>query len=354
MPNRSLSFSILLGNLPTALRLRLARLFQGQPGWQIVGGGSTSDLLASARRLRPSLIIVAQDQLRDIEQLRRSASIPVLLFAETVPLPGMLREVAAWGVYSYFQPDSNHPLWAADILHKVRQALPAQPRIAALPTASASVPGIATGLVVIGGSTGGTLAAEQLVRSLPANLTCAVLVAIHLPAAFLTSFVSRLRRATTLPVIAGHAGIMLQPGQIVVAPGGVNSLVSAANSPWRVWKLELTNEAGPSGDEPSLDLLMRSAACTVGRNVLGVVLTGLGHDGTLGAQAIRQCGGTVLAQDEASSAMFSMPKSVIQAGWANAVLPLHELPTAIGRHAALFRQAVAPERQPALIPARAF
>jgi two-component system chemotaxis response regulator CheB len=350
-----LSFTILLGNLPTALRLRLLRLFQGQPDWLVVGGGgSSTDLLAAARRLRPGLIIVAQDQLRDIEQLHRTASIPVLLFGETPPLPGMLREVAAWGVYGYFQSDSGQPLWAAELLLKVRQAMPVAPRSLAQPTILNAVPGIATGLVVIGGSTGGTLAVEQLVRALPTNLACAVLVAIHLPAAFLTSFVDRLRRATSLPVVAGGSGVLLQPGQIVVAPGGRNTLVSAtSNGPWQAWQTEFTAEPSPSGDEPSLDVIMRSAARTVGRNVLGVVLTGLGRDGTLGAQAIRQHGGTVLVQDEASSAVFSMPKSVIQAGWANAVLPLHELPKAIGRHVTLFQQASAQARLPRLTLARA-
>ncbi|WBO85724.1 chemotaxis protein CheB [Hymenobacter yonginensis] len=356
MSDRSLSFTILLGNLPTALRLRLLRLFQGQPDWQVVGGADAgTDLPAAARRLRPSLIIVGQNQLRDIEQLRRSATIPVLLFAEAPPLPGMLREVAAWGVYGYFQPDSGQPLWAAELLRQVRQAMPAPVRPLAQPTAATAVPGIATGLVIVGGSTGGTLAVEQLVRALPTTLSCAVLVAVHLPASFLSSFVDRLRRATALPVVAGGAGVVLQPGQIVVAPGGRNSLVTAAaNSPWQAWQTEFTAELSPSGDEPSLDVLMRSAARTVGRNVLGVVLTGLGRDGTLGAQAIRQHGGTVLVQDEASSAVFSMPKSVIQAGWANAVLPLHELPKAIGRHVALFQQASAQARLPHLIPARAF
>ncbi|WBA42689.1 CheB methylesterase domain-containing protein [Hymenobacter canadensis] len=356
MSNHSLTFTILLGTLPTALRLRLLRLFQGQPDWHVVSSGEgDTNLLTTARRLRPGLIIVAQDQLRDIEQLRRSASIPVLLFGETPPLPGMLREVAAWGVYGYFQPDSGQPLWAAELLSKVRQAMPAAPRPLAQPTASIAVPGIATGLVIVGGSTGGTLAVEQLVRALPTTLACAVLVAVHLPASFLTSFVDRLRRATALPVVAGGAGVLLQPGQIVVAPGGRNTLVRAAsNSPWQAWHTEFTAEPSPSGDEPSLDVIMRSAARTVGRNVLGVVLTGLGRDGTLGAQAIRQHGGTVLVQDEASSAVFSMPKSVIQAGWANAVLPLHELPKAIGRHVSQFKQASAEARLSRLTSARAF
>jgi two-component system, chemotaxis family, protein-glutamate methylesterase/glutaminase len=339
VPNRSQSFTILLGSLPTALRLVLTRLLQDQPGLYVAGGEcDTAELMSMAHRLRPGLVIVAQHQVRAIEELSRSVRVPALLYCETPPLPGMLREVAQWGVYDYFQLGSGNAYWAAELLHKVRKAMPAEPLPLAVSTAFAAVPGISSGLVVVGGSTGGTQAVEQLVRGLPATLSCALLVAVHLPAAFLQSFVERLRRATLLPVVAGGAGVLLEPGRIVVAPGGRNLLVSAsAGSPWQSWQTEFTAEPSPSGDEPSLDLLMRSAARTIGRNVLGVVLTGLGRDGTLGAQAIRQHGGAVLAQDEASSAVFSMPKSVIQAGWANAVLPLQELPAAIVRHASSFR-----------------
>ena len=355
MPERSLSFTILLDNLSTALRLGLTRLLQSQPDLHVVSAGTT-ELLAVARRLRPGLVIVGESQLRDVEQLSRYTSIPALLYCEGQPLPGMLREAARWGVFDTIRPNSAAAEWSAEVLRKVRRILPQKSaKAAARLVLKSAIPGISRGLVVIGGSTGGTAAVEQLVRGLPASLAYSVLVAVHLPASFLNSFVERLRRATSLPVVAGWPGTVLEPGHIVVAPGGRNLLVkAAANSPWQAWQTEYTAEPSPSGDEPSVDLLMRSAARTVGSNVLGVVLTGLGRDGTLGAQAIRQHGGMVLVQDEASSAQFSMPQSVIQHGWANAVLPLGQLAAAITRHASFFSLPVAETLPVGSFPVRSF
>lgn len=321
------------------MRLGLTRLLQSQPDLHVVcAGAGSSELLALARQLRPGLVIVGEGQLRDVEQLSRYSTVPALLYCEGHPLPGMLREAARWGVFDTIRPNLTTTEWGTEVLRKVRRVLP---QVKVRPTAFrapvTAIPGLSTGLVVIGGSTGGTAAVEQLVRGLPATLPYSVLVAVHLPAAFLNSFIERLRRATALPVMAGWPGTILEPGRIVVAPGGRNLLVKpAANSPWQAWQTEFTPESGASGDEPSVDLLMRSAALTVGRNVVGVVLTGLGRDGTLGAEAIRQHGGTVLVQDEASSAVFSMPSSVIQHGWANAVLPLEQLPAAIIQQATYF------------------
>lgn len=356
MPDSSLSFTILLGNLPTALRLGLRRLLQTQPDLHVVSAGSgTTELLAQARRLRPGLVIVGEQQLRDVEQLSRYLTVPVLLYCEVTPLAGMLHEAARWGVFDYLLPSIGSPDWAAEMLLKVRKAMPEVAQPWAKPVKPALVPGLSHGLVIIGGSTGSPAAVEQLVRELPTSLACAIVVAVHLPASFQQSFVQRLRRVTTLPVVAGGTGTLLEPGRIVVAPGGRNLLIKAASrSPWRAWQTEYTTEPSPSGDEPSLDLLMHSAARTVGRNVLGIVLTGLGRDGTLGAQFIRQYGGTVLVQDEASSMAFSMPNSVIQGGWANAVLPLGELPAAIMRQADLFQRNSPASRVARPSSARAF
>nr|WP_262904925.1 CheB methylesterase domain-containing protein [Hymenobacter pini] len=187
------------------------------------------------------------------------------------------------------------------------------------------------GIVVLGGSTGGAPAVETLLRSVPAHFPWAILVAVHLPAHFTDFLVERLRRSCVLPVEAAGSGTRLQAGRVLVAPGGHNTVVQPmTGSPWLGWQTNFVSEA--SLDVPSIDILMQSAARLVGRNVVGVVLTGLGHDGTAGARAIRQAGGTVLVQDEASSAVFSMPKSVIQAGLASEIVPLSDMATTVLRY----------------------
>lgn len=106
---------------------------------------------------------------------------------------------------------------------------------------------------------------------------------------------------------------------------------SVKNGPWRSWQVAFSSEPGTSFDEPSVDLLMQSAAAVAGQRAMGVVLTGLGNDGTAGARAIRQNGGRILVQNEESAAVFSMPNSVIQAGHADAVLSLEQIANAINR-----------------------
>lgn len=339
MPDILVPQSVLLGSLPTAGRLALTRLLQ-QLGLRVSSvSEDPTAFITQVHRLRPALLIVGESQLHGLEALSRHVVLPVLLYCESQPLPGMMREASRWGVFDFILASAAALEWSSTIMRKL-QIAPLQPVSSWRKVSStAAVPGLPGGVVIIGGSTGSPEVVEQLVRALPATLACAVLVAVHLPASFLNSFVKRLARASALPVIAAGAGTQLTPGCILVAPGGCNLVVrSALHTPWQCWQTDFSTESSPFGDEPSIDILMRSAAHTVGNNVLGVILTGMGRDGTLGAQAIRQHGGTVLAQDEASSVLFSMPNSVIQAGWANAVLPLAELPEAIVHYTGQFRR----------------
>ncbi|WP_317128891.1 chemotaxis protein CheB [Hymenobacter metallicola] len=340
MHNASAHFPILLGALPTFVRLELTRLLHAEPDLRVVGtAASATELVAQARRLRPSLVIIGEDQLASLERLSRQYPVPVLVYTTACAEPVVAHDTARLGVSGYLSPivSKDHPEFGnyrGELLTKIRGsrqlvAVPVQrPRIALPPS----------GVAVIGGSTGGAQAVESLVRALPATLTSAVLIAIHLPAHFTESFVSRLRRATALSVVSGAPGTPLEAGKIIVAPGGQNMIVRAATrGPWLSWYTDFTTESSPVPDEPSVDLLMQSVARTIGRNALGVVLTGLGRDGTLGAQSIRQHGGCVIAQDEASSAVFSMPKSVIQAGAANVIAPLTDIADYVSRLATQLR-----------------
>ncbi|TGD80703.1 chemotaxis protein CheB [Hymenobacter wooponensis] len=339
MLNLSSTLTLLLGNLPTFVAAELTRLLHTDPTVRVVGTAVGSDDLArQARRLQPGLVIVGESQLLGLEQLRHHYSGPVLLYTTQPPLPGMLREVARLGVYDYLSAAPMHDgqrlaEWGRQAKRKVQAARP-RPAVAtpladvARRTAAPLPP---RGVVVIGGSTGGAQAVEEVLRALPVDFSWAVLVAVHLPASFTDTLVERLRRASVLPVTAASEAVTLEAGKVLVAPGGFNCIIkSIGNSPWLGWQVGFINET--SLEIPSVDLLMQSAARVVGRNVVGVVLTGLGNDGTAGARAIREQGGVVVAQDEASSAVFGMPKSVIRAGQANAVLPLASIADFVLRH----------------------
>lgn len=331
-------FPVLLGSFPTHVRQELTRLLTAEPSLWVVGTTSAPEELGSlARRLRPGLVIIPESQLLQVQDLKRQHPVPVLLYSTQPPLAGALREARSLGVYDYVTalPTESAALfeWRREVKRKVQAArptlVPTQPVPAVVRRTAAPLP--PRGIVVLGGSTGGAPAVEAVLRQFPSDFPWAVLVAVHLPAQFTATLVERLRRATGLPVAAAVSGSRLEAGKVLVAPGGFNMVVQpVSNGPWLGWQTDFVSET--SLDVPSVDMLMTSAARVAGRQALGVVLTGLGNDGTRGAQAIRQQGGAVVAQDAATCQVFGMPKAVIQAGHASAVLPLSSIAGYVVQH----------------------
>lgn len=192
--------------------------------------------------------------------------------------------------------------------------------------------------VVIGVSTGGPNALAQLVPLLPADLPVPVVVVQHMPPMFSRLLAERLDATASLCVAEGRAGAALARGQVWIAPGGLH-LAVRRDGP----QVRLSTDDGPlvNACRPSVDVLFAAAAQVWGRNVLAVVMTGMGADGLRGCRAVRDAGGQVVVQDEASSVTWGMPGAVASAGLADRVLPLAELAgeivrrTAVGRAGAL-------------------
>jgi two-component system chemotaxis response regulator CheB len=173
------------------------------------------------------------------------------------------------------------------------------------------------GVVAIGASTGGIHSIGQLFGALPKNLGVPLLITQHLPASFTAAFVQQLRELSGRAAFAAADGMGLVPDGIVIAPGDAH-LTVVRNPAGAVVKLE--TRPAPSGCMPSVDPMFASIAEAYGSAALGVVLTGMGRDGTLGAAEIADVGGTILVQNEATSAVWGMPGSVARAGLASAIL----------------------------------
>lgn len=194
-------------------------------------------------------------------------------------------------------------------------------------------------IIVIGASTGGTQAVEQIVRQLDSGLNAAVLVAIHLPSKFTHSYTRRLREMTELDVIEGRTGLIPKPGKVIVAPGGRNMVVHSVMGNKASLKIGFNEETDSGLDLPSVDLLMETVAQSSVKRVIGVILTGMGKDGTVGAKAIlKRQGGHVIAQDKTSSAIFGMAKSAIESGNTDKVLPLAKIADYLNRYVAAEQQ----------------
>ena len=174
-------------------------------------------------------------------------------------------------------------------------------------------------LVVIGASTGGPRSLMQLIPSLPADIPAAILIVQHMPPIFTRSLAERLDQVSPMYVEEAREGSMASKSKIVIAPGDFHMLIENGG------RITLNQEPHVLGVRPAVDVTMRSAAAKYGASVIGVVLTGMGIDGTEGASCIKSAGGKVLVQDEATSAVFGMPMSVVKAGCADRILPLHKM-----------------------------
>jgi two-component system chemotaxis response regulator CheB len=190
-------------------------------------------------------------------------------------------------------------------------------------------------VVVIGISTGGPNALAEIMPAMPAHLPVPILIVQHMPPVFTRLLAERLSARCPLTVGEAIAGEPIVAGRVYVAPGDFHMFIerspalAVATGPRR--QIALNQGAPENSCRPAVDVLFRSAATVYGSAVLAVVLTGMGSDGLHGCEAIRAAGGTVLAQDEATSTVWGMPGFVARAGLAEQLLPLGEVAASIAR-----------------------
>jgi two-component system chemotaxis response regulator CheB len=182
-------------------------------------------------------------------------------------------------------------------------------------------------ILVVGSSTGGPEALTHFLGALP-PLPVPVAVVQHMPALFTRQFAGRLDRLLGATVTETAAGQRLAPGTVTIAPGDFHlHLTGTKSAP----VARLSQEPPENYCRPAVDVLFRTAAQLYGAQVLAVVLTGMGQDGCRGARAIVDAGGSVLAQDQASSVVWGMPGAVATAGLAEEVLPLPAMAAAVAQ-----------------------
>lgn len=177
-------------------------------------------------------------------------------------------------------------------------------------------------LIAIGTSTGGPQALTRLIGALPADLPCAVAVALHIPAGYTETLAKRLDDASAVRVFEASEGAPLRPGSVAIARGGLNLRIRGTAGALTA-HLDGTPTASPFS--PSVDVLFESAATTLGAAVLGVVLTGMGNDGVEGARALVRHGARVLTEAESSCVVYGMPRAVVEAGLSAGQAPLEQM-----------------------------
>lgn len=178
-------------------------------------------------------------------------------------------------------------------------------------------------IIVVGVSTGGPAALEQMLPGLPANLPVPLLIVQHMPKLFTGALATRLNKLCRMPVQQARDGEQLRPGTVLIAPGDVHMEVARGAAGTHAVRLHAGEPRNSC--RPSVDPLFSSAARLYGAGTLALMMTGMGQDGLDGAREVRDAGGTVLAQDEATSAVWGMPGKVVREGLAAATVPLGAL-----------------------------
>lgn len=174
-------------------------------------------------------------------------------------------------------------------------------------------------VVAIGTSTGGPRALHEIITKLPGNFPAAILVVQHMPPGFTKSLAERLTATSSLLVKEGEDGEAIVPGRAYIAPGDYHMTVAVHDMKP---VLQVDQSAVVGGHRPAVDPLFISVAHVFRDRAVGVVLTGMGHDGAHGLQVIKENGGRTVAEDQSSAVVFGMPKAAIETGCVDVITPL--------------------------------
>ncbi len=333
-----------------------------QAGFDVVGAAKDGDeALALCERLQPDamtldLAMPGLDGMGVLRALRKpgATDVPVVVVSAFSPAHGARAvDALAEGAFELVgKPATGEPLttFTSELREKVRNAADthkgrngrrsspsgarrpadAAPRASGAPVARrgpSAVRSATKRLVVIACSTGGPKALAELVPMLPARVGSGVLIVQHMPPGFTGSLAQRLDRSSQLTVKEATGGELLEPDVALLAPGGSHLRLDKARSP------RLSDEPAIGGLRPRADLTIKDAARLYGRRLVLVVLTGMGQDGLEGAHDVRREGGRILAEAESTCTVYGMPRAIVEAGLADAVMPLNELAAAIAAEA---------------------
>ncbi len=339
------------------IRRLVSKGLDEQAGIEVVGTASNGRLaLMKVPLLRPDVILMDVDMpemngLEAVTELRRVGDeTPVLMFsALTQSGAKVALDALARGANDCLAKPSGgldkSMAHLRDVVAPALRALGGSPLSVAPPSRASqkptrrppsSGPAPRVDALLLGSSTGGPNALADLLPRLPGDLPVPVLLTQHMPPVFTGILAQRLDARSEVSVAEAQDGDALRPGQVLVAPGDFHLEVKGDREAARV---RLTQAPKENSCRPAVDVMFRSAVRCFGPNILGVVMTGMGRDGTRGAEAIVEAGGRVVTQDEATSVVYGMPRHVAEAGLSDGVHPLGDLADAIVRRLAHGRRA---------------
>lgn len=332
---------VLIADDSSLARSMLRGFLEDENDIEVVGEARNGrEAVELARELKPDLITMdiempVMNGIDAIEEIMCSKAVPILVVSGVADARNALDAVGRGALEVVSKPDYT-PEDAANFVAKVRLLAGVvvitrmRPRKAAIATPPvpqlqpATFPPVAGAdnyprVFAIACSTGGPQALAQILPALPADFPCPVVIAQHISDGFAGGMVEWLARLCQLPVRLAVAGEPLQAGVIHIAPSEMNCRITPAR------RIEFVERTAQDIYHPSCDVLLDSVAEVFRQQAIGIILTGMGHDGALGIASIRAMGGLTLGQDETSSVVYGMNRVAIEAGEVQRVLPLNEI-----------------------------
>jgi two-component system chemotaxis response regulator CheB len=340
----SVPIRILIVDDSAFIRYSLAKGLETDPELEIAGSAQNGfEALQRINTLKPDVVILdvempGLDGLTTLKRIMAECPTPVIMFSALTRQGARITVQALMrGAFDFVaKPEARLELPAVieALKSKIKAAaathltvLQPQKTGPLLNPPKSGLQGFQRGdaLVVIGASTGGPRALQQVLSALPATLPAAIIVIQHMPAGFTHSLAQRLHEISPLRVQEAASGDRLARGLVLLAPGDFHLTVT------RLGQVKLDQSPRRNHVRPAADVTMESAAHNFGPATVGIILTGMGSDGTEGAAQIKSAGGKVIAEHESTSIVYGMPRSVIEAGLADRVTPLPDIaPTLLG------------------------
>lgn len=320
------------------MRILLADILKADPEIELLGTAKNGkEGVERARMLEPDVIISDMimpdyDGVYLVEQVMKENPTPIILLSSLEKNDGKVFDALQKGAFDFLDKPKdditnsikaeNYPL--TTLVKVAAQSKTKKIDVKENRNEHTFHGKAAYSAIVIGASTGGPGAIETLLKQLPNNLILPVIIAQHMPDSFITSFAKRLDSISDLTVRVPASGEEIKSGFIYLAPGHANMELRKNPNTGAV-VVHFTDKIFTEFNYPSIDCLMESAAKVYGERMIGLVLTGMGKDGTQGLQKIKSSGGITIAQDENTSVVYGMPKSAFDSGATDRLVPLDQM-----------------------------
>ncbi len=350
MPPQGNKIKVLVVDDSALMRQFIGDILRSDSRIDVVGTARDGkDALMQIKSLKPDIVTMdvempVMNGLEALEEIMKTTPMPVIMVSSMTQegAETTLKALSLGCVDFIGKPSGTISLNIRDVGQELIEKVVAASTAKIMPRSAMSAPArtspratqpvnLSTGrvdIVAIASSTGGPMALSDLMPKLPKNFPVPIVITQHMPKEFTSSFAKRLNDSSQIEVVEGFDGLTLKAGRAVIAPGGSHLLVKRRSG---AAVCALSDAPPVLSVKPAANIMFQSVAEQYGGNVLCVILTGMGRDGTDGAITLKKRGAYVIAESQKTCVVYGMPKAAIDAKVVDEVLPLYDIPEAIVR-----------------------